>query len=138
MNKQLVRVWNVNTNGRTIRAATIEQGPKQESMCEGCPAPCCKGIFQPILNQEEFLSKKFKTIFIPVPDWLKERVPRADYLIVLATGNRGCCPYHDLTTNKCTIWPNCPKSCLAYDCRGDTRPEIKEFVKQREKEWQQR
>jgi len=49
-------------------------------------------------------------------------------------GEDGVCPYFDMETHKCKIWPNCPKACLAYDCREDPRPEIREFVKNRLKE----
>jgi len=135
MAKQLVRVWNVTLkNGKKIRAATIEQGPRQPSMCEGCPAPCCRGIFQPILNQEEFLSKKFKHTFIPVPDWLKKRVPRAEYLVTLRVADVKC-EYFDLRIGKCSVFPDCPKACLSYDCRED--PRLRKFVKEREKQWRE-
>lgn len=134
---KLVRVWNVTlTNGKKIRAATIEQGPRKSSMCEGCSAPCCKGMFDPILNQEEFLSRKFKFKYVPAPPWLKERVPRADYLVTLAVTENGC-PYQHPVTNRCLLWPNPPKACLSYDCRNDTRSEIRKFVKRRKKEWVQ-
>lgn len=134
MNKQLVRVWNVNlADGRKVRAATIEQGPRQPSMCDGCPAPCCRGIFQPILTSAEFLERKFRHTFIPAPDWLKERVPRAQYLVTLRVDEKQC-EYFDLATGMCSIYPNCPKSCMAYDCRED--PRLEKFAKEREKEWQ--
>lgn len=133
--KQLVRVWNVPLkNGSMIKAVTIEQGARKKSMCEDCPSPCCKGMFYPILTQEEFLNRKFKTTFLPIPQWLKKKVPRAQYIVTLAMTERGC-PYHDFLTNKCLLWPNCPQSCLSYDCRDDFRPEIKDFVKRRQKEW---
>ena len=131
--RQLVRVWNVNLmDGREVKAATIEQGPRQLSMCDGCPTPCCKGILRPILTQEEFLSKKFKTTFISAPNWLRKQVPRADFLVCIALTERGC-PYHEWDTNKCLIWPNAPQSCLSYDCRED--PRMRNFVGRREKEW---
>lgn len=135
MSKQLVRVWNVELkNGEKMRVATIEQTLRQKSMCEGCSAPCCKGVFRPVLNEEEFLSKKFKMMYAKAPDWLIKRVPRATHLATLAIDDRSC-PYHNKSTNKCELWPDLPKSCLSYDCRGDDRPEIKEFCKKREKEW---
>lgn len=147
VDKRLVQVWNVSlTDGRKIRAATIEQGPRKPSMCQGCPAPCCQGIFRPILNSEEFLSKKFPTMYMDVPDWLKDKVPRAQKVAVLAfskpkprelaKSSEPYCDYFDPISHKCTIFPNCPKGCLAYDCREDNRPEIQEFAEKREKEWQ--
>lgn len=130
--RRLVRVWNVTlVNGEKVRAATIEQGHRKESMCKGCSAPCCKGMFDPILNQEEFLSRKFKFKYVPTPPWLKRRVLRAQYLVTLAITEKGC-PYHDPVTNLCLVWPDPPKSCLSYDCRSDAR--MKKFVKRREKE----
>lgn len=141
--KKLVRVWNVtSTDGKKVSVATIEQGPRKPSMCDGCSAPCCKGMFRPILNSEEFLTRKFPATFIPVPKWLKKRVSRAQYLACLAFSGPNLafsspsCQYLDLVTNRCTIWPNCPKACLSYDCREDVRPEIQEFVRERMKEWQ--
>lgn len=135
---QAVRVWNVTRkNGTKIRVATIEQGARKEGMCEGCSAPCCRGSFRPILNQEEFLTKKFPSTFTPPEDWLKEKVPRAEYLVTLAVSAEKGCPYFDSSTRRCSIWPACPKACLAYDCRGDPRPEIREFAKRREREWLQ-
>lgn len=130
-----VRPVTLNPSGQVIRVATIEQVDRRESMCAGCPAPCCKGIFQPVLNEEEFLSRKFSMDFIPSPDWLTERVEGADYLAVLKVTEKGCI-YHDHETNLCTVWPECPKACLAYDCRMDDRPEIAEFAKERMKTWQ--
>lgn len=137
MKDTLVRVWNVDlTDGGKARVATIEQGPRKPGMCEGCSAPCCQGIFRPILTQEEFLSKKYPTMFIDVPEWLNEKVPRAEKVAVLAFTNGSHCNYFDPISSKCTIWPDCPKGCLTYDCREDTRPEIREFVKRRLKEWE--
>lgn len=130
-----VRPVTLHPTGQVIRVATIEQVDRRESMCAGCPAPCCKGIFQPVLNEEEFLSRKFAMDFIPSPDWLTERVEGADYLAVLKVEEKGCI-YHDHETNLCTVWPECPKACLAYDCRMDDRPEIAEFAKERMKTWQ--
>uniref|UniRef100_A0A7C4M5Z5 YkgJ family cysteine cluster protein n=1 Tax=candidate division CPR3 bacterium TaxID=2268181 RepID=A0A7C4M5Z5_UNCC3 len=133
---KLVRVWRVNLkDGQEVRVATIEQGPRKPSMCEGCPAPCCQGIFRPVLTAEEFFSKKFPTKFIDAPDWLKKQVPRAEKLAVLAFTENSYCNYFDPQTQKCKIFPNCPKACLAYDCREDPRPEIKKFAKMREKEF---
>ena len=132
--KQLVRVWNVNTNDRgRVKIATIEQGERKPSMCEGCSAPCCQGFLRPILTAEEFLEKKFPTTLVAPEEWLKKKVPRAQYMATLAFTN-GKCPYFDTQTHKCTIWPNCPNGCLSYDCREDTRPRIREFARQRMKE----
>ena len=135
--KNLVRVRPVTfvSYGITLRVATIEQVDRRESMCAGCPAPCCKGMFQPVLTSEEFDSKKYQMDFIPSPDWLKEQVEGADFLAVLKVEEGGCV-YHDHETNLCTIWPDCPKACLAYDCRLDDRPEIAEFAEERIKIWQ--
>lgn len=130
-----VRPITIEPSGKVIRVATIEQHDRRESMCAGCSAPCCKGILQPVMTREEFDSRKFQMDFIPSPDWLKERVEGADYLAVLKVRETGCV-YHDHETNLCTVWPDCPKACLAYDCRMDDRPEIAEFAKERMKTWQ--
>ena len=139
VDKRLVRVWDVNlTDGKKVKVVTIEQGPRKPSPCDGCPAPCCQGMFRPILNSEELMTRKFPTMFIDVPDWLKEKVPRAEKVAVLAFTEHSYCNYFDPATHQCTIWPDSPKGCLAYDCREDTRAEIREFVKKREKELKKR
>lgn len=136
--KRLVRVWNVNPiGGGEVRVATIEQGPRKPSLCEGCSAPCCRGLFRPILDQEEFLSKKFPTMFIDTPKWLRRKVPRAGKVAVLAFTENSHCNYFDPASAKCKAWPNPPKGCLAYDCRADSRPEIKRFAEERMKTWQE-
>lgn len=133
LDKRLVRVWNVELlNGAKIKAATIEQAERKPSMCSGCSAPCCKGILSPVLNQEEFLSKKFDSKFTVVPDWLREKVPSATHIVTLNVTDEGC-PYHK--DDLCTVWDDPPKSCLAYDCREDERPFIKCFAKEREENW---
>ena len=131
-----VRPVTLHPSGKVIRVATIEQHDKRKSMCAGCSAPCCKGILQPVLNEEEFISRKFQMDFIPSPLWLREKVEGADYLAVLKVTEKGCV-YHDRKTNLCTLWPDCPKACLAYDCRMDDRPEIIDFAKEREEIWQE-
>ena len=135
--KQKVQVWNVDTTDRgMVRIATIEQGERKPSMCEGCSAPCCQGFLRPILTSDEFLSKKFAITLVQPEDWLKKKVPRAQYMAALAFKN-GKCPYFDAISCKCAVFPNCPKACLAYDCREDTREGIREFAKKRMKEWQE-
>ncbi len=139
MDVRAVRVWNVkDQDGQPIRVATIEQAPRTPGMCEGCPSPCCKGIFQPVLTQEEWIGRKFMSTMIPPPAWLRERVPRAQYLAVLLTTPMMGCPYHDHLTNTCTKWPSPPAACLSYDCRTDRRPEIAAFASQREASWRER
>ena len=136
LDKQLVQVWNVDTADKgKVRVATIEQGERKPSMCEGCLAPCCQGFLRPILTSEEFLKKKFPTTLVAPEEWLKKKVPRAQYMAALAFTD-GKCPYFDSETSLCTIFPNCPNGCLSYDCREDTRPGIREFARQRMKEWQ--
>jgi Fe-S-cluster containining protein len=126
--KNLIRVWIVDTKDKgRVRVATIEQGERKPAPCEGCPAPCCRSFLRPILTSEEFLSKKFPITLVPPEPWLKEKVPNVDYVACLAFKN-GKCPYFDEETNKCKLWPNPPKACLAYSCLEDTRPEVKEFV----------
>jgi len=135
---RLVRVWRVRLKtGHTVKVATIEQGARRPSMCDGCYAPCCRGALLPILTSEEFLSRRFKFTYIPLPKWLRDKGCNADFLATLAVGESGC-PYFDPKTNLCTIWPNCPRSCLAYDCRLDERPEIRRFARRRERELRER
>jgi len=134
---RLVKIWKVNTTKGIVKVVTIEQGPRKPSLCEGCSAPCCKGMFRPILTEEEFLTKKFPTTFLKIPNWLKEKVPNAEYIACLAFTKNPYCQYFDPINCKCKIFPNCPKACLAYDCREDPRPEMKEFVKKMMKKWSQ-
>lgn len=133
----LCSVWNVPTVDGIMKVATIEQEERRESMCTGCSAPCCKGLFQPILNKEEFLSRKFNTQYIDVPEWLQPQLPDDVQLAVVAGDEKGCF-YHNHETNLCTAWPNTPKSCLSYDCRTDDREPIASFAKDREElVWQE-
>jgi len=132
--KRLVRVWNVNVDGKQVRVATIEQGERKPAPCEGCSAPCCRSFLRPILTSEEFLSKKFPVTLTPPEPWLKKKVPRAQYVVALAFKD-GKCPYFDPVSSKCRLWPNPPKACLAYSCLEDTRPEVRQFVRRRLKEW---
>lgn len=130
-----VQVWNTTVAEKPVRVATVEHGPRKKSMCEGCPSPCCQGMFYPVLNAAEFKERKFPTKFLPVPDWLTEHTSRAQMIATLAMFEGGC-KYFDHETARCTAWPNCPEGCLAYDCRDDTRPEIAEFARAREATWQ--
>lgn len=133
MDKRLVRVWNVSLNGgKTIKVATIEHGERKPSICKGCSAPCCQGMFRPILTQDEFLNRKFPISYTKPEPWLKKQVPNAQFLATLAVTDKGC-PYFEKKTHKCKIFPNCPKGCLSYDCREDTRPKIAKFAKIRER-----
>lgn len=131
---QAVRVWSVHVKGQPVRVATIEQGKRKQSMCHGCSAPCCKGILRPVLTETEFKQRKFPTLFLDPPDWLKEKAPRAQAIATLGMADDGPCTYFDEATNKCTAWPNCPSGCLAYDCREDDRDEIREFAQRRAEE----
>jgi Fe-S-cluster containining protein len=128
--RRLVKVWTVNTFDRgRVRVATIEQGERKPAPCEGCSAPCCRSFLRPILTAEEFLSKKYPVTLIQPEPWLKRRVPRIQYFAALAFKD-GKCPYFNSETNKCKLWPNPPKACLAYSCLEDTRPEVRRFVEE--------
>lgn len=131
-----VKVWNVPLKaGSIIKVATIEQGErKPSSLCEGCYAKCCRGKIYPVLDSDEFLNRKFPFLYMETPNWIKTQVPRADYLVTLAVSEEGC-PNFDKEKLKCKLWPNPPKSCLAYDCREDERPFMRKFAKIREREW---
>jgi len=133
-----VKVWNIPlVNGKRIKAATIEQGPRTPSpLCENCSAKCCRGGIAPVLTEEEFFSRRFKAVYMEAPAWLKEKVPNVEYLITIGITGEGC-PYFDKEKSKCRLWPNPPKSCLAYDCRSDPRPEMQAFAKKREKEYKE-
>lgn len=135
MDTKLIQVWTVQVQGQPVRVATVEHGRRVPSLCTGCPAPCCQGILHPVLTADEFHQRKFPTVFLLPPDWLKERTSRAQAIATLAmTGAGGGCTFFDHETHLCTAWPDCPKGCLAYDCRLDTRDEIREFAQQRVKE----
>ena len=135
MDKNLVQVWNVNLkSGHKLRVATIEQGVRKPSLCVGCQALCCRSKIRPVLTAEEFLSKKFPTEYIEPDLWLKRQVPRAQWIAVLKFNENGECPFFDSNELKCRLWPNPPKSCLAYDCREDPREEMKGLAEKRLKE----
>ena len=138
-NERKVSVWNVKLkNGQRIRAATIEQGSRKSSpLCEGCYSKCCRGSIAPILTKGEFFSRKFSFTYMKAPEWLREKAPRADYLITINVGEDGC-PYFDQVNLRCELWPNPPQSCLCYDCREDPRLHMKTFAKKREKEWKEK
>lgn len=131
-----VQVWNVPLKaGVTIRVATIEQGARKPSpLCVGCRALCCHGSIRPVLTAQEFLGKKFPMEFIQPDDWLKEQVPRAQWVAVLKFKENGQCPSWDGKELKCKSWPNPPASCLAYDCQEDPRRDMKEFARNRGKQ----
>jgi len=131
-----VKIWNMRVEKSVVlRVATVEPGPRRPSMCDGCSAPCCQGIFKPILSAEEFLSKKFKFALYPLPPSLKRQKIPADFVVGLMMEKDGRCPYFDKESHRCTIWPNCPKSCLAYDCREDFRPQIASFAQKRARQY---
>lgn len=134
--KLIVRVWNVLVKNKQVKVATIEQENRTESMCEGCSAPCCQGFLRPVLTEEEFKSRKFPTKFLPLPKWLKKEHVKADYIATLAMP-KGACSFFDSYNHKCLVYSNCPKSCLAYDCREDQRPEVQSFARERMKVWQE-
>ena len=129
-----VRIADINlVGGGTVQVATIEQSGRKVPGCEGCSAPCCQDFLRPFLTLDEFLSKKFHFALLPPPDWLREQAPQIQYVAVLEFKD-GCCRYFDRISHKCTIFPDCPKACLAYDCREDPRPRVKEFVRERMEE----
>ena len=133
---RIVHVWNVSLiNGQQIKVATVEQGERKKSLCDGCYALCCRRAVIPILNQDEFLNRKFPVIYLRPEKWFEEQVPRAQYMAALESQKDGMCSYFDPVSLRCTIWPNCPKSCLAYDCREDTREDMKQFAEKRIREW---
>lgn len=130
-----VRTWNVPNEDGILKVATIEQGPQKPSMCDGCPAPCsCRGPLRPVLNAEEFLTKKFPFTYDPLPGWLQAQGIKAKYLAVLDIKDDKC-QFFDEENRRCKLWPDLPASCKNYDCREDTRPEIASFARRRKKQW---
>lgn len=126
MDSKHVKVWKLNKGDVNLMVATIDQEQgRVESSCEGCPAPCCQGMFKPILNAEEFSSNKFPTHLMDCPEYLKKEGVEVDKVAVLAIDNGSPCSY--FKESKCSIFPNCPSACLTYDCRTDSR--LEEFVK---------
>lgn len=116
-----VKVWN-------IKVTTVEQpGEDSDVNCGNCEAPCCKGIFVPLLTEKEFFSGKYPIKVIDVPEF-KDKLPSAENIIGLAVLKNGCIFLKD---NKCSIYEDRPKACRIYDCRKDNRKEIKEFVEER-------
>lgn len=132
--RKLIQVWNVEVSGHPVRVATAQHGPRKQSMCDGCSAPCCKGKLRPVLTAEEFKERKFPTLFLVPPEWMQIKVPRAQAIATLGNFTDKGCGYFDHDTGLCTIWPNCPQGCLSYDCNEDTRPEILAFAKRRAKQ----
>lgn len=120
-NEKTVKVWNLTTNeGRAIRVATIEQNGRKAAACEKCSAPCCRGSLLPVLNEDELRNHRFPVQFVAAPEWLQKQVPRAQFVAVLKMGETGCI-YLDGATRQCKVFPDCPKSCLSYDCKDDDR-----------------
>ena len=117
-------IWGVEHEGRTVKALTLESGPKSEVPCDGCWAPCCR-FPNPMLNAEEFLTKKFPFQLMPNEGELKEKFPEAEFIITLKKNGNGPCIYFDEKNRKCKIYPECPKSCLTYDCREEKRSYIR-------------
>ena len=136
--RQAVQVWNVPLKvGPTIRVATIEQGERKPSpLCLDCKALCCHGEIRPVLTAEEFLGRKFPMEYIEPEPWLKKQVPRTEWVAVLKFNQNGECSFWDGESLKCKVWPNPPASCLAYDCREDSREKMRGFAQRRIKEWQ--
>ena len=130
-----VKVWNVKLrSGHGLRVATIEQGSrKPSSLCLHCEALCCHGKIRPVLTAQEFLTKKLPLEYIEPEMWLKEQVPRAQWVAVLKFDGDGSCPFWAKDLG-CKLWPNPPQSCLAYDCQDDPRQEMKEFARKRAEE----
>lgn len=125
-----VKVWVVQVNGETTKVATIEQNEnKPNPNCERCYVPCCR-VLNPILTEEEFKNRKFLTKFLPLPKWLINEGVKANYVATVAHKN-GHCAYFDPKRLRCKIYKNRPKSCIAYDCRDDPRPEFKIFSERR-------
>lgn len=136
-----IQTWKVPAGNETIQVATIEQGPRRPSMCEGCPAPCSCGsssLLNPILTAEEFLTNKFPFLFGETPEELKKIGVKAPYVVVLEMKKGDKCQFFDEIKRRCKLWPNCPAACKAYDCRLDDRPSIREFARKREKLWKKK
>ena len=119
-----VQVWN-------IKVTTVEQpGEDSDVPCDGCEAPCCKGIKIPLLTKDEFFSNKYPIRVIDIPE-LKRDVPNAENVIGLGVFQFGC-PF--LKNNRCLIYQERPKACRVYDCREDDEPGIKDFAQKRFKQ----
>ncbi len=119
--KHHVKVWN-------IKITTVEQPePDSDVPCEGCEAPCCKGMLIPLLTEKEFFSNAYPIKVIDIPE-LKKDLPNSQNVIGLAMLKDGC-PF--LKGSCCSIYQDRPKACRVYDCRKDTRQHIAEFAKKR-------
>lgn len=129
-----VKVWKLTMDdGRVVRAATIEHGERRPNPnCDGCAAPCCKGL-TPVLTSDEFVFKKFKFVLRVAPQYITKFAPdgAGGHLMITVPEVDSLCYYLDPETFRCRAWPNTPKACLAYDCRGDDRPEVSSYVKER-------
>ena len=136
LEKHKVQVWNVNLkSGHKLRVATIEQEQRKPSpLCVGCQAMCCHGGIRPVLTAEEFLGKKFLMEYIEPESWIKKQAPRAQWIAVIKFNENGECLFWKGKELGCSLWPNPPVSCLAYDCREDPREAMREFARKRTKE----
>lgn len=106
MERKPIRVWNLSLeDGEKIRIATIEKEALEYHKETGA-----------ILNEEEFLSEKFRIALCPAPEWLKEKAPRAEYLVTVIITDEGCIYWEN---GECMIKPNCPEFCSLYGCRED-------------------
>lgn len=136
MDEITIKIWKVHQfDGSTIRVATIEQGqPKRPNLCEGCPAPCCRGMYaEAVLNGEEFINKKYDYHFSPIPEDLKELGVNVDFVVSIGNFD-GICQYFNRKTWTCKLGEDRPASCKSYFCGEDPRPFIKAFYEKWSKE----
>ncbi len=95
--------------------------------CSQCGV-CCK-LFWINLSKEEYLSKRFKTMFNEfVPDFEEAELVGAN---ILAQNDDGSCIY--LINNKCSIHKNRPVVCTKFFC--DSKEEhFQDMIKKINKE----
>ena len=122
-----------------LNVVTIENPERRRSMCRGCPAICCQSALAPSVSQEEYLTRRFKITYIPLPAWMVRENPEMQptYKMAVIAGTENGCYYFNRETGQCRLWPNLPDACFAYDCREDDREPVATFARERAKTWEQ-
>lgn len=107
-------------NGIPSKAVTLEQkGRTINDVCSHCKAPCCSGFLKPILTRDELIKHKFVFEITEIPPWLKQQLSNdVKWIVTVKVTNNGCF-YFNSQNHKCKVWPDCPKACLAYDCKEE-------------------
>jgi Fe-S-cluster containining protein len=96
--------------------------------CRNC-GMCCKGV-SPLLTTQEVLSGLYPMMFVNPPDDVKEKIPDAKWMIVMASNPYHGCPWLD-ENNRCRHYDLRPLACRQFDCRTATNQPFPTIAKLR-------